>query len=126
MENEIYQRIIHNTTEKNFIGKYLNAFVKTIDNMDKSFKLVEAAMETQEELINEQKTNLMEFLPKNYDIKVKEAKEIMRFMKTNEKYKNTAFWTGQAVAEAANNASLEDRIRLQEQAGKIMLANVKV
>jgi hypothetical protein len=52
-------------------------------------------------------------------------KEIFALTRSNPKYgTNNAFWIGQAIAECARDKTLDTKIRLENVAGKVMLAQV--
>ena len=109
-------------SDKLMLTNLTGALVESFGTYEQYRDLVIEASEIAELYIREE-TSLEKWLPDNFDIKVREAREVFKIMKTNE-FPNTAFWIGQGVAEAGRNMMLDDRERLEIIAGELMLAQV--
>lgn len=115
---------VHRGLSKQLI---MTRFFEQLTNLFKQFTNLADKVE-QASLITDayisEKTTVVDWLPQNFDIRVKEAQEVFKLMRLNPKYRNTAFWIGQAVAEVGRDLLLDDRNRLETVAGQIMFAQL--
>ena len=117
-----FRQVHKGANDKKMLGMLVGSMAESFSGYDKYAKLLREAVEVAESYIDE-KTSLVNWLPDNFDIKIAEAREAIKIMKTND-YGDNAFWVGQSIAEVARDLLLEDRLRLEEIAGQIMLAQV--
>ena len=121
-EDIVSTRLVHKANDKVLLTKFLGSMVESFAIYDAYSGRIREAAEITEDWIDS-KVGLVNFLPDNFNVLVREAKEIYSTVRQNN-YKQNAFWIGQAVAEVARDKGLEDRYRLEQIAGQICLAQV--
>ena len=111
---------------RRMLDKFNKGFNRALASFDSTAGKVKEASEITEAWFDEE-IGIEKWLPKKFNVRVTEAQEILRLMKSNSKYINTAFWVGQATAEYASNCgNFDRRIELEMIAGQMMFAQITV